>query len=112
MQKGVGTKVADKQCGRLSSWLLSLLFRAVNPFFWGMDALNASEQSIKNGRDIRSGNCRPFLSGNRPPALSSTTHSAVLSTDTFLWRRLGSFHGDLIPWLVGWLGCTRRQIWS
>ena len=48
------------------------------------------------------------LSGNRPTASPVATHSAVLSTDTFLWRRLGSFHGDLIRWL----GCTRRQIWS
>ena len=72
-----------------SSWSLLLspsFFRVVSSFFGLGKCVRGAqlEQSIKNGRDIRSGNCRPFLSGNRPPALSSTTHSAVLSTDTFL----------------------------
>ena len=47
---------------------------------------------------------RPRKAFSRPP-----THSAVLSADTFLWRRSSlSFHGDLIrPLLL--VTRTRRQ---
>ena len=113
-----------------SSWSLLLspsFFRVVSSFFGLGKCVRGAqlEQSIKNGRDIRPGNCRPFLSGSRRWREGGTERgqgrrsrarpltSAVLSTDTFLWRRSslarsGSFHGDLIRWL----GCTRRQIWS
>ena len=110
-----------------SSWSLLLspsFFRVVSSFFGLGKCVRAQlEQSIKNGRDIRPGNCRPFLSGSRRPREGGTERgqgrrsrarpltSAVLSTDTFLWRRaslaVGSFHGDLIrPLLVT---RTRRQ---
>ena len=109
------------------SWSLLLspsFFRVVNSFLgWG-SACAQLEQSIKNGRDIRPGNCRPFLSGSRRCAEGERknrarrprkafsrppTHSAVLSADTFLWRRSSlSFHGDLIrPLLL--VTRTRRQ---
>ena len=53
-----------------SSWSLLLspsFFPVVSSFFGLGKCVRGAqlEQSIKNGRDIRPGNCRPFLSGSR-----------------------------------------------
>ena len=74
--------------------ILVVLVAAAVPFFlscrelvlwvgWG-SACAQLEQSIKNGRDIRPGNCRPFLSGSRRCAEGGRTEQSAAAKEGVL----------------------------